>query len=91
MRASWEPVRERPEIVRLTNQDCSQEYREPKLLGNLDHAFVDVRVYDEKGINVASGAGVLGDWEDARARCEAFLNSLLKGTPGHEKESIYLG
>ena len=90
-RASWEPMRKRPDILRLTNQDCSQQYREPQLLGNLDHAFVEVRVYDEKGINVAGGASVLGDCEDAKARCEAFLNSLLKKTPGHEKDSFYLG
>jgi hypothetical protein len=89
--ASWKPMRKRPDILRLTNQDCSQQYREPQLLGNLDHAFVEVRVYDDKGINTADGANILGDWEDAKARCEAFLNSLLKKTPGHEKDSIYLG
>jgi hypothetical protein len=85
----WKPVQERPDIVRLTNQDCSREYREPKLLGNISHAFVDLRIYDEKGIKVAGGAGVLGDWKDAQARCEAFLDSLLKRAPGHENESVH--
>jgi hypothetical protein len=89
--ASWKPMRKRPEILRLTNQDCSQDYREPKLLGNLDHAFVDVRIYDEKGINTAGLANILGDWQDAKARCEAFLVSLFKKTLGHKKDSIYFG
>lgn len=87
-RGKWKQVQKLPEIVRLTNQDCSQQFQEPKLFGSLAHAFVDLRVYDERGINITDGVGMLGEWDNAKVRCEAFLDSILKTTPGHEKESI---
>ncbi|HVU48327.1 MAG TPA: hypothetical protein VHD85_19515 [Terracidiphilus sp.] len=71
--AAWKRVTERPGVLRLTNHDCSEEYREPILLGNLADGFVEVRVYDEQGIDIANESTLLGNWEQARVRCDQFM------------------
>ena len=59
-RASWKLTKKRPKSFG-GKSGLQPRYREPKLLGNLDHAFVEVRIYDERSIHIAvNGARRLG-------------------------------
>jgi hypothetical protein len=86
---NWKREHECPGVIRIAAQDCRQEYQEPKLVGNIDDGFVEVRIYDDQGINIANGPKLIGDWSHAVKRCEDFLESEIKRTPGHAKDAVH--
>jgi hypothetical protein len=80
---TWRRARELPEILRLTNHDCSQEYQNPRLIWSPSRLVVEARIYDESGIDLSSGGTLLGDWRNARSRCEELLTAeLQRSEPG---------
>mgnify|MGYP003476240496 CR=1 FL=1 len=77
-----------PMIVRLPTKDCSNAYREPELLGSIDDAIVEVRIYDELGIDIRNDPTLVGDWKSVLKRCEEFLEAECKKAPGHECDEV---
>ena len=71
--AGWKHVQDKPEVVRLTNHDCSQEFRDPVLIWSPSRMTVDARIHDEIGIDITNARSFLGDWLRAQMRCEEFL------------------
>src|SRR5688572_13346192 len=84
---NWKQEHDCPAVIRVATQDCTQEYREPKILGNIDDGFVEVRIYDDQGIEIANGPNLIGDWKNAVERCEDFLECAIKRTPGHANDA----
>ena len=74
---TWKRISERPEILRLTNHDCSQEYCNPRLIWSPGRLVVEARIYDDSGIDLTNAATLLGDWSKARNRCEELLAAEL--------------
>ena len=75
---TWKRAHEQPEVVRLVNHDCSQEYRNPRLIWSPSRLTVEVRIYDNIGIDLTNTATLLGDWRKARNRCEELLEGELR-------------
>lgn len=71
--SSWKCVQGQPEIVRLTNHDCSQEFSDPVLIWSPSRMTVDARIHDETGIDITNAGSFLGDWLGAKVRCEESL------------------
>lgn len=69
----WKLVSDKPEVLRLTNQDCSREYSDPVLISSPTSSTAEVRMYDELGIDTSNVGSFLGDWRRAKRRCEELL------------------
>ena len=85
---NWKQEDECPGVIRVATQDCRQEYREPKLLGNINDGFVEIRIYDDQRIKIANAPNLVGDWRNAVKRCEDFLECAIKRTPGHAHDAV---
>jgi hypothetical protein len=84
---TWKRAHDQPEILRLTNHDCSQEYRNPRLIWSQSRLVVEARIYDDVGFDLMNGATLLGDWLKARSRCEELLagelhQAIAESAPG---------
>jgi hypothetical protein len=71
--AAWKCDREKPNVLRLVNHDCSQEYRDPQLTWSRNRSMIEARVYDDIGIDITNPDTLLGDWAQAKSRCEELL------------------
>jgi len=71
--STWKRTQESPRVVRLTNHDCRQEFREPGVIWSQSRAVIEVRIYDDLGIDITNAGTLLGDWTRAQTRCEEFL------------------
>lgn len=71
----WTHIADRPSIIRIANQDCSQMYRTPVPIGRISDGYVEVRIYDDSAIDTANDPSLLGDWNGALLRCEEFITS----------------
>ena len=71
--ASWKHAHQAPKVLRIANHDCSREFSTPLLIWGQGHLTVEVRIYDDIGIDIANATSLLGDWGAARRRCEELL------------------
>jgi hypothetical protein len=69
----WKLVHDKPEVLRLSNQDCSQAYGDPVLVWRQGRTVVEARIHDGMGIDIANAGSFLGDWTRAKCRCEELL------------------
>lgn len=69
----WKHADDKPEVLRLTNQDCSQDFSDPVLVWGESRLTVEARIYDEMGIDITNTPLLLGDWTRAKSRCEELL------------------
>jgi hypothetical protein len=69
----WKPINDKPEVLRLSNQDCSRAYADPVLIWSQSRTTVEARIHDEMGIDIANAGSFLGDWTGAKCRCEELL------------------
>lgn len=86
--AVWSQADDQPVVRRLPTKDCSQEYREPQLLGNIQDGYVEIRLYDDEGIDITNEPSLLGDWTNAMKQCEVFLESEAKIISGFESDCV---
>lgn len=70
---TWKHARHKPEVLRLTNHDCSLEFSTPLLIWGQSCLTVEARIYDDAGIDITNATSLLGDWAAARSRCEELL------------------
>ena len=69
----WKQVSDKPEVLRLSNQDCSRAFSDPVLIWSQGRFTVEARIYDELGIDTSNVGSFLGDWGTAKRRCEELL------------------
>ena len=48
----WKHATNEPGVLRIANRDCSRDFCDPVLVGNLANGFVEVRIYDDDAIDI---------------------------------------
>jgi len=84
----WKRATDRPQIIRIANEDCRSIYQLPALIGAVDGAAVEVRVYDERAINVLNDPVPVIDWSNTLCRCKNALISKCREITGHESDVV---